>query len=329
MKTRVFFSIMTIVLVVMAPSCSTTVKVRASAGTQYENNQGQNAQVGSDGHFARKYKINQSYEAFEWTASNSGLWVPYALDYKTRSGFLEASSITLIVTTIPALVVTVIGALVDEPGLLMAGGAGAIVGLLGGGLPQTGLLQTDPYQYRFKYCRNQRDNTDLTFTKPQITYLDPPSSAKVKSEEDQNKADNTSSEFSVSTKKIGERSTKKILNHAALVEGTYIGKGSLKQNGIVIEKYEDIRVVVTRLENNVVSINVIESNGDAFFATGSKYDVVCGKDGVYQLTHTIVKDAKITVNSANSSYLLMNYNHPKINIEGDIYQLQIEANKML
>ena len=96
----------------------------------------------------------------------------------------------------------------------------------------------------------------------------------------------------------------------------------MAQKGKVIEEYSTMKVVVLRIDNSSVNIDVIE-NGESYFSTKTKYQVKKKGKNTYVLSLDGISDAFITIDSAGH----LTYIHPKVNIDGEIYTLNITANK--
>ena len=105
------------------------------------------------------------------------------------------------------------------------------------------------------------------------------------------------------------------------MSGTYLGNGTLLYNGSTIESYSSIEVVIDRKSKNTVNVRVIE-NGESFFASDLEYPVKRVDDG-YELKLTGISNAVISIdNNGNLSFY-----HPKVNIDGVLYTLNINAKK--
>ena len=126
---------------------------------------------------------------------------------------------------------------------------------------------------------------------------------------------------STSTKKLNDKSTKSFKNHAATVQGSYIGTGTLTLNGQVIESYKDIKVKITRTDDNSVDVIVTESNGVDFFNEPATYTITKDTNGNFTLTHDDIAKATIKIDRNKKAIYL----HPRVNIDGDIYTLKITA----
>ena len=184
-------------------------------------------------------------------------------------------------------------------------------------------MTQDAYVFKYKYNRYQNANHDIVFTEPVITYLDPPEQEVTVEATASSAQSEQSQQSTISTKKLGEKAAKKLSDNTSLLEGSYMGSGKLTKNKETIEEYSTITVKVKSINKNTVAVNVVESNGDKFFANDSQYDVTRGKDGSYILTNKAVRDAKITISATKK----LTYDHPRVNIEGEIYHLTVRATK--
>lgn len=198
-------------------------------------------------------------------------------------------------------------------------GVGAAIGA-----PAGSRLEQVTYEYKFKYLKNQYTNDDLV-PRPLAPYGVPKTSAA-----QQAKAQNTSAtavensesaSVSVARRQLSERSTKTLRDYGSQVSGSYTGSGKLMLGKEVIEQYANIRVVIERVGKEEVSVKVIEANGNEFFPNGSTYSVKKNSNSSYSLKHENVSTATISIDKAKK----LVYLHPRVNIDGDIYTLQITA----
>ena len=91
-----------------------------------------------------------------------------------------------------------------------------------------------------------------------------------------------------------------------------------------LSEYSAMKVVVLRIDNYTVNIDVVE-NGDSYFSSKTKYQVKKKGKNTYVLSLEGISDAFITIDNAGH----LTYIHPKVNIDGEIYTLNITANKKL
>ena len=120
---------------------------------------------------------------------------------------------------------------------------------------------------------------------------------------------------------MGQQTTKSFKDYGALIEGSYLGVGHLTKGNETIESYQDIKVILHRLERNTVSVNVEESNGEKYFPEDGTYIINKQTDGSYLLTLDKISSAIIRIDKDKK----IEYIHPKVNIDGDIYTLTING----
>ena len=72
-----------------------------------------------------------------------------------------------------------------------------------------------------------------------------------------------------------------------------------------------------------VVVNVIESNGCEYFSEPSVYYVKADAKGECVLVHEDISSATITIYSDGR----ITYNHPLVEIDGEIYNLKISGKK--
>lgn len=291
---RFSYSILFACMAICLASCKTTTKITVHGkpgekvyvyGTK--DNSGALATT-----VESKIKMDDShlFTAFSFSKApndTSGVLIPFALDYKKRD-------VTILWIT---------GIL----GFYPTGAIWTLIALRRG--------TQSAYDKRYKYLSYQRTNSDLTFTYPNITYLDPPNS-----QSDQQTTKPVEEQSSqISTKKLSNKSNRTLSDLAKNIVGTYFGKGTLTYKGDVIESYSRVEITISRIDNKTVSVNVIES-GEPFFEQPSEYSVTKTEDGSYKLTNIKSPSAVIRIDNKKKVY----YIHPNVNIEDTIYQLQIE-----
>ena len=163
----------------------------------------------------------------------------------------------------------------------------------------------------YKYYKNQSTNQDCRF----VSFLD--------NGEEKNIAPTSFSDVTSTITRRKSTVSKRTLNdYAKIVSGTYTGAGYLAQKGKVIEEYAKIKVVILRIDNNNVNVDVFE-NGESYFSKTNKYQVMKKGKNTYVLSLDGISDALITIDNAGH----LTYIHPKVNIDGEIYTLNLTANK--
>lgn len=220
--------------------------------------------------------------------TNSSLYVPFALDYKYKSHSV--------------------------------GKRLAFIGLLSGIgiIPTYCILGSHTCQWDddFNYLKYQNPNLDCRF----IPFIDNGETKVIENFESQLKL--IPQENTVAARRNSSVSKRTLNDNAKFVSGTYSGTGYLSQKGKIIEEYSNAKVVVLRIDNNTVSVDVVES-GESYFSTKSKYQVQKKGKNTYVLSLKGIPDAFITIDNAGH----LAYIHPKVNIDGEIYTLNITATK--
>lgn len=317
-----------VVCVILLHSCTTSQKitVQGAPGTEiYSPSMEKLGVVGSNGKVSLKISRHYYYSYLMSRNAKTNEFVPFALDYKYCNNALATSIYSTGVVT------AFTGALVGGISLAAGGDTPEITGL-GAAMLGTGLLMTIPANYycqkthgddQFKYLKNQRTNQDFSFLPIKDTgynktlqdddnkYLATPTSEKTSS--------NSSS--TVARKKLSV-SKRSLTDNAKFVSGTYTGSGYLTQKGKVIEEYSAMKVVVLHIDNNTVNIDVVE-NGESYFSSKTEYKVKKKGKNTYVLFLEDIPDASIIIDNAGH----LSYIHPKVNIDGEIYTLNITANK--
>lgn len=248
-------------------------------------------------------------------------YIPFALDYKKKS-YPGAA-----VVEYGGWMVAIVGGSLILDGLIVSkvsdedatpffiGGAAA--GIVGSGIGMLGKSRNDQtnHEHRYKYNSVQNTNQDIQFTKPVFELYKPeiPVKQDVKVETT-SKANKTLSSSS---------STKTLKDNAAKIEGTYIGEGTLKQGNEIIETYNNISISIKKKSKDTVLVNVIESDGSKFFTTDGEYNIKKQSNGKYLLSLKGINNATIEIDT-NKKLI---YIHPRVNIDGEIYKLNINAKK--
>jgi len=289
-------------VVVMLTSCSSSQKVTVTGipGTEIYNYRTQYQHLGTIGADGKAYlKLSKKeYDAFLfYHPKGSNAYIPFAVDYCYNN---QSWKRWLLALSIPTGIFVV-------PTYSMMNNSGI------------------QFEYSFKYLSYQNTNQDLTFTNyvnsgfkreiggsnktyfpdatdMPVSHNDVPASSKAKSRT--SKANKTLKDF------------------GRQLKGTYIGTGKLIFKDEVIESYRNMKVVLTRVDKNNVMVQVLEGNGESFFSSGNKYGVKKGRDG-FSLTLQGIPSAVITIDGKGN----LVYCHPKVNIDGEIYTLEISASK--
>ena len=258
---------------------------------------------------------------------NSQLFVPFALDYErknyTGTRIAKGFAYPILVSSGAASVASSICILGGDEvigAILLLAGAVA----LGPGYGLLFLREGDlPYEYQYKYSRYQTTNEDFKFA-PIVDNGIKKSDCNSANREDTSDGIKQDKKGNASITDVYSSSTaarRKSIDFAKVVSGTYLGNGTLLYNGSTIESYSSIEVVIDRKSKNTVNVRVIE-NGESFVASDLEYPVKRVDDG-YELKLTGISNAVISIdNNGNLSFY-----HPKVNIDGVLYTLNINAKK--
>ena len=325
---KLLYRITVIIVVVLFVSCSTTEKfyVSGTPNTQiYTPAHKHVGTIGPNGTAKIELTSNHYYAFLLSKDADSDAYIPFALDYKykSRAGaqFLKWTGLPIFFYGGIAMITgAVLSAADSDTGLSVVAGGGAA--MLGGGLlgiSAAQRLDQTSYEYQFQYLNNQNTNSDLHFTK--ATFTEPHKNAGQVNHDISTPT--IVEETSVSKKQLTEKSAKTLKNYGKQVANTYVGTGKLTQNKTTIESYSNIKVKVEYVNKDEVRVNVTESNGSDFFADYSLYKVEKRTNGSYLLTHSKIASATITIDTNGN----LKYNHPKVNIDGEVYNLQITTTK--
>lgn len=306
-------------------SCTTSQKVTIGGlpGTEiYTPEMTKLAVVGSDGKVSFKISSDDYYAYLMSRDTRTNELVPFALDYKYHS-YMGTEIKAWLGSTI-ALAGYICGPVVakNDAGIQIAS-SGVAVLATGIACPAFFRLGQTQYEHKFKYLSFQTTNQDIRFLPITDTgyrkELERKEEAIVSNPNKRSKAISGVVSSNVSKTSVSKRT---LGNYGNLLSGTYVGSGYLTQAGKVIEEYASIKVVVTRSDNNNVWIDVIEG-GDSFFSSKSLYQITKKGKNTYVLSLTGIPETYITIDTNGA----LSYMHPKVNIDGELYTLNINAKK--
>lgn len=331
---RIIGCLFVVFSIIMLQSCTTSQKVTVQGipGTEiYSPTMNKLGVIGSNAQVTFKISSDDYFSYLMSKNTGSNELIPFALDYKNHSytGTQVLKYLGYVISAAGAFsclvgAATCINGDFDEVGApFVAAGGGAV--LLGAaiGMPADMRSKQMQYEHKYKYLSVQNTNQDFRFAK--ITDVGYRKSLHTDNNETGMQASNRLRVEGTSTtiaKRKAPASKRTQNDYAKLVSGTYSGSGYLAQKGKVIEEYSTMKVVVLRIDNSSVNIDVIE-NGESYFSTKTKYQVKKKGKNTYVLSLDGISDAFITIDSAGH----LTYIHPKVNIDGEIYTLNITANK--
>ena len=327
--------IILLVVVAFIASCTTTQKfsVVGKPGTEiYTPSHTKVGTIDNTG-VAQIELESDAYYAFLLSKdSTTERMIPFALDYKEQSYPGSAFSKWCgMILACGGAGVSLVGAIIcifapEIGGLIFAAAGGLALTTIPMGMVGSSRQQQVDHVYSFKYLSTQTTNQDFSFTHPDIKsvefmpYQKEDASAQVV---DATPIESTEKASSKSTKSFSSKSTKSFKDYGALLEGVYVGTGTLSINGKTIESYKDIKIDLHRIDKNEVAVQVVEANGVEFFGEASAYSIKNNGDGTYSLVHGSISVATIDVDVDKQMF----YFHPRVNIDGDMYTLKITANK--
>ncbi len=328
---KLLYRFIAIMVVALLTSCSTTEKFLVSGipNTKiYTPEYTHVGTIGSDGTEKIELTSDHYYAFLLSKDAASDTYIPFALDYKykSRAGaqFLSIMGLSTMMAGSVAMLTGLIPlAAGDEEIGMEFVGVGGVATLTGMaiGAPAHSRTEQIAYEYQFKYLNNQTTNSDLHFTK--AVFTEPYKDTEQVNLQNESSTPAAVEETSISRKQLTEKSAKTLKNYGKQVANTYVGTGKLTQNKTTIESYSNIKVKIEYVNKDEVRVNVTESNGSDFFTNYSLYKVEKKKNGSYLLTHSKIASATITIDTNGN----LKYNHPKVNIDGEIYNLQIITTK--
>lgn len=222
----------------------------------------------------------------------SDLYIPFAIDYKYKNTRTLYS-----ITTITAAPTAGIIALLASPFT----------------------IDSDNYVYE----KRQSINNDI----PLLPYENTGLKRNITAMDDNNPTSNSNamkidSEPTSFAKARASKSTKTLKDFGRLLAGTYKGTGTLLQKENVVETYGAIIVKLKRMDKNTVTVEVIDRDGESFFSSQTEYSIKKNADN-YLMSLKGIPSAIISIDAQGN----LVYYHPKVNIDGEIYILKINAKK--
>lgn len=296
MKTKQFNLVVIVYacITLLCVACSTPqVYITGNVGVEIYNSEYVHLGTIKDGRRLKVKLSKKDYTPYLLAhETNSSLYVPFALDYNYKSHS--------------------VGRLLGWIGLLSGIGSIPTFCIIGS--------TTCQWEDDFNYLKYQSPNLDCRF----IPFIDNGEKKVIENFESQQNSGIKliPQEKTVVARRKSSMSKRTLNDNARFVSGTYSGTGYLSQKGKIIEEYSNAKLVVFRIDNNTVSVDVVES-GESYFSTKSKYQVQKKGKNTYVLSLKGIPDAFITIDNVGR----LTYIHPKVNIDGEIYTLHITATK--
>lgn len=170
----------------------------------------------------------------------------------------------------------------------------------------------------FKYLTHQHTNDDFVFTE----YANTGEKRAVGLSASIGTSITKQETFSTARTKTS-KAARTLKDYGKAVAGTYRGTGKLRQGDTVVESYNNMTLTLERIDKNTVTVTVTDDYGEPFFSRADRYVIKKGRGRSYRLTLSGIPSATISVNDNGK----LTYYHPKVNIDGDIYTLEISASK--
>lgn len=202
-------------------------------------------------------------------------------------------------------------------------GASAGVGLVGASMawPASSRLQQLTHAYNFTYDSNQ--TISFEGLSKELLHPDAPKQEQyIAEDEGRRKRASSGSPRESNEKNYSAARKTKAQKLSKKVEGTYLGKGKLFLNKNLEEQYSDVGLIIVPIDDNTVSVRVLENNED-FFVEPLIFNVNSTKGGDYLLKMDGISDATITIDKNGQ----VKFTHPKVYIDDSMYKLVIEAGK--
>ena len=319
------YTIFIICMMLCFASCSTTSKltIYGQPGTEILTPSKESlATIDNTGKVVIVNPDDDYYAFLLSRKSGTKEFIPFAWDYtkKTYYGAWVAEGVGIAlagagcIALLSGSIALLSGA--QDVGIPMLGVGGALdLAGIGIGMPANFVTDQTTHQYRYEFISKQETNQDIQFTLPKF---------ELDKSELPEKKDVKVATASISNKSLSSSSsTKSLKDNATKIEGTYVGKGTLKQGNDIIESYNKISVSIKKKSKDTVLVNVIESDGSKYFTADCEYSIKKQSNGKYILTLDGINNATIEIdNNKNLVYV-----HPRVNIDGDIYKLSITAKK--
>lgn len=201
--------------------------------------------------------------------------------------------------------------------LYYSGLAVPFVGLLWGPSGSCRLAQTTE-RWEFKYLSRQNANTDIIFA----DILDTGYQKQIQTSEQSPSTDSIVKSRSDKEKSVvvAASSKRRIKGNLKPIAGIYQGIGELLLNNKVIERYPNMKVVISYADNGISYVEIFEGD-EKYFDSKLKYRIQKSYDETTILVHEDCSEAKIFFKQNGS----IDFIHPSVGIEDDVFTLSITA----
>ena len=310
-----------VLLCIMLFSCSTrqTIIVKGEPKSViYTPNLNKITVIDDSGTAEISISSNSYFAYFLSRKPGTDNYIPFALDYKqcnyVGSHLLMYSSATVgiagALSGFGALIAAITGSDATPWGFAALGGVAC--GMPGAAVGAYRLEQT-AFKHKYKYLSSQTTNDDIKFQPIKDKGIKKGGAKHISNNVEERSPETTkNSKSSVSKHKIKKSTT---------LQGTYVGTGKLYAGNVLIEEYDNLRVEINRKGKKNAEVEVFENNS-SYFSSKSQYTIDNEENG-YNLTLKEIPKATIKIDKDGN----LNYNHPRVNIENEIYILKITAKK--
>lgn len=335
-----------LLLFVFLQSCSPTqtISIKAKPGTIiYTPEMKRMAVIPDSGESEVEISKDVTYNYLLSQEKNGDKLVPFALNFENRNSngpkVLEGICLGLAIPSTVAFLVGVALAVAEVDIITMIIGASVALPSAFIGMGASSRSNDDQYYYLYKYLPEQQTNQDIVFTplKQTADYKTvsgkkyyKPSYEVVKVEEkeikeqekvydnyieqEENPVVKHNSDNAAPKNKSAQNVSS---NYSQQVVGTYYGYGRLMSDNELVERYEGIKIVVSRRTDNMVKVDVFIRNNIPYFSSVNIYNI-SKTYNEYTLHHT-TNDSYITIDENGN----LNFTYKNIRNKG--YVLKVTA----
>ena len=285
---RIKIFLIAIITSITLYSCSTKdIIVKGKPGTEiYSHEMKKKSVIDDNGTAIINVKNDYQFDyVFFSHEKESNKYIPFALNFEENK-FGNNQKVTGFICTSPLMIFS--------PFYLMV------------------LSQDEQSMLHYKYLTEQQTNQDIVFT-PLKQTADYKTLDKSPQKVSQQKVSTERRKFNGGTSQSNK-------DTMSVITGTYSGKGELLDGSEVIEKYDDLNVIVKKKDDNTVSVSVLDFDGYSFFDEELIYSVT-KQDNQYVLKQKGVNSRIVIKNG------ILSYTNHSINDGDMIYTLKINANK--
>lgn len=331
-----------LLLFVFLQSCSPTqtISIKAKPGTIiYTPEMKRMAVIPDSGESEVEISKDVTYNYLLSQEKNGDKLVPFALNFENRNSngpkVLEGICLGLAIPSTVAYLVGVALAVAEVDIITMIIGASVALPSAFIGMGASSRSNDDQYYYLYKYLPEQQTNQDIVFTPLKQTadyktvgkkrsYL--PSYETVDNNKDKKeeylnytqREERTVVDNNASNTYKSQPARTESVNHSQHVIGTYYGTGRLMSDNELIERYDNLKIVVTKRTDNMVKVDVYV-NSIPYFSSTNIYNI-SKTYNEYTLHHT-TNDSYITVDEDGK----LDFTYKNIRNKG--YVLKINAEK--